>query len=201
MFEKSKIDARIRHTISWTYEALVTLLKHRKYEEITVSDVIKKAGISRATFYRHFKSKEDVVKVNVAIFFESFDQDLQSFIQHQNEEDEIFLIHHFFKMIGEEYELVNLVIKANLEGTMIDGIRTIINGQKQQFYQLIPTDTVSEEYTIDLVALSAWGLIARWMKNGCKESTKELSRIYIVSFKHIYMALFEDKNDRDGVTL
>lgn len=201
MFEKSKIDARIRHTIAWTYEAMIQLLKHRKYEDITVTDIIHKSGVSRATFYRHFKSKEDVVRVNVAIFFERFNEDIKSYFKKSYEEDEIFLINHFFQQVGEESHLVNLVMNANLDSMMIEGIRNIINIQKEKFYHLIPTNKANEEYTIDLVALSAWGLIARWMKNGCKESAKELSSIYIESFKHIYIALFEGKDVLKGVKL
>lgn len=201
MFEKNKIDARIRHTIAWTYEAMIQLLKDQKYEDITVTDVINKSGVSRATFYRHFKSKEDVVRVNVAIFFDRFDEDVKRFFKKSYEEDEIFLINRFFQKVGEESHLVNLVMNANLDGVMIDGIRNIINIQKEKFYGLIPTNKPTEEYTIDLVALSAWGLIARWMKNGCKESTKELSKIYIESFRHIYIALFEGKDVLKGATL
>lgn len=191
MYEKNNMDARIRHTITWTYEAIIVLLKDYRYEDITVSDVIKKAGISRATFYRHFKSKEEVVKVAVDMFFSSFDTELQRYYKNNQEEDELYLIQHFFERIGKENHLVHLVIKANLQGLMIEGIRKIIYTQKEEFYGLIKTDKTTEEYTIDLVALSAWGLIARWMKNGQKESTKELSHIYVSSFKHIYLALFE----------
>jgi len=201
MFEKNKIDARIKHTIAWTYEAMIQLLKDHKYEDITVSDVIHKSGVSRATFYRHFKSKEDVVRVNVAMFFEGFDEDIKRFFKNSFEEDEIFLINHFFQKVGEESHLINLVMNANLEGVMIDGIRNIINVQKEQFYGFNTNNKTTEEYTIDLVALSAWGLIARWMKNGRKESTKELSKIYIASFKHIYIALFEGKDVLRGVAL
>lgn len=199
MFENTNMDLRIQHTIAWTYEALLALLKKHGFNDITVSKIIEKAGISRATFYRHFKSKEDIIRVKTSLFFSSFEEEIASYYMKFDEEDEIFLIHHFFQKIGEESKLVHLVMEANLEGIMIDGIRNIINTQKDQFYSLIPSDDKTEEYTIDLVALSAWGLIARWMKNGQKESTKELSKIYIGSFKHIYIALFEGKDELKGV--
>jgi|GEM_PF-935074 AcrR family transcriptional regulator len=201
MFEKSNLDARIKHTISWTYEAMIQLLKNHKYGDITVSDVINKAGISRATFYRHFKSKEDVVRMIVELFFTSFSDDIETYYQQNKEEDEIFLINHFFTKIGHESQLIYLVIEANLEGVMIDGIRNVINAQKKQFYELVPSNKSTEEYTIDLVALSAWGLIARWMKNGRKESTRDLSKIYIASFEQIYIALFKGKDFLRGAKL
>lgn len=198
MFDNEHLDQRIQHTILWTYEALDALLKKKEFVDITVSEIIEKAGVSRATFYRHFKSKEDIVRVSTSLFFASFHRKIESFYRHLLEEDEIFMIQQFFKQIGEQSALVNMVIKANLEGLMIEGIRGIIHTQKEQFYSLIPRNPKTEDYTIDLVALSAWGLIARWMKNGQKETTKELSKIYIESFKQIYIALFEGKEELGG---
>ena len=43
-------------------EALFKLMESRPFNEITVSDVAKKAGVGRATFYRYFSCKEDVIK-------------------------------------------------------------------------------------------------------------------------------------------
>ena len=38
------------------YEAFFLLLKEKDLEKITVSDVIKKAGIVRSTFYNHYEN-------------------------------------------------------------------------------------------------------------------------------------------------
>jgi len=201
MFDNDHIDQRIQHTILWTYEALHALLKKEDFHDITVSEIIKKAGISRATFYRHFKSKEDIIRVSVRLFFSFFHHEIEGFYRHQREEDEIFLIQQFFKHVGERRALVDMVIEANLEGLMIEGIRGIIHTQKDQFYSLIPRNPAIEDYTIDLVALSAWGLIARWMRNGQKETTRDLSKIYIESFKQVYIALFKGKEELGGKTI
>ncbi|MBR6486750.1 MAG: TetR/AcrR family transcriptional regulator, partial [Lachnospiraceae bacterium] len=38
------------------YEAFFLLLKEKDMDKITVSDVIKKAGIVRSTFYNHYEN-------------------------------------------------------------------------------------------------------------------------------------------------
>ena len=38
------------------YEAFFLLLKEKEMDKITVSDVIKKAGIVRSTFYNHYEN-------------------------------------------------------------------------------------------------------------------------------------------------
>jgi AcrR family transcriptional regulator len=40
--------------------ALIQLLKSKKLSEITISELTKKAGVSRMTFYRNYNAKEDI---------------------------------------------------------------------------------------------------------------------------------------------
>ena len=60
-----------RHYIT---EALFRLMEDNPYNEITVSDVARKAGVGRATFYRYFSSKEDVLR----FFFDRAKSDFAS---------------------------------------------------------------------------------------------------------------------------
>ena len=43
------------------YDAFFLLLKEKDFEKITVSDVIKKAGIVRSTFYNHYENIPSLV--------------------------------------------------------------------------------------------------------------------------------------------
>ena len=42
-------------------QALFKLMAEYEYEKISVIDIANKAGVSRATFYRNFKRKEDII--------------------------------------------------------------------------------------------------------------------------------------------
>ncbi|MFV0395706.1 MAG: TetR/AcrR family transcriptional regulator [Coprobacillaceae bacterium] len=43
-------------------EALVILMKNNKYNEITIQNITTKAGVNRSTYYRHFDSKDEIIK-------------------------------------------------------------------------------------------------------------------------------------------
>ncbi|MCI6753734.1 TetR/AcrR family transcriptional regulator, partial [Galactobacillus timonensis] len=42
-------------------EAFVNLLKKKSYEEISVAEIIRKAHVSKTTFYRYFRDKADLM--------------------------------------------------------------------------------------------------------------------------------------------
>src|ERR1700722_20624552 len=41
--------------------AAFTLFAERGYEQTTVDDITERAGVGRTTFFRHYRSKEDVI--------------------------------------------------------------------------------------------------------------------------------------------
>lgn len=47
---------------SYIVDALLILMKQKNYTDITVSEIVKKAGVNRSTYYRHFEAKEDIIK-------------------------------------------------------------------------------------------------------------------------------------------
>jgi AcrR family transcriptional regulator len=54
-------DRRVVRTRKQIDAAFVDLLHRRSYGNIRVSDITKKAGVGRATFYAHYVSKDDLL--------------------------------------------------------------------------------------------------------------------------------------------
>jgi len=57
-----KKDERVLRTRKQLDAAFVALLQRRAYGNIRVSDIAKKAGVGRATFYAHYDSKDDLLR-------------------------------------------------------------------------------------------------------------------------------------------
>ena len=49
------------YTKHYIVQALFKLMSGFSYDKISVTDIAEKAGVGRATFYRYFKRKEDVI--------------------------------------------------------------------------------------------------------------------------------------------
>ena len=56
------VDTRTRRTTTALAHALIQLIQESDgFEDITVRQILQRAGVGRTTFYSHFRSKEDVL--------------------------------------------------------------------------------------------------------------------------------------------
>ena len=54
-------DRRVERTREHLRQALVSLIRERGFESLTVQDIIDRANVGRATFYAHFENKDDLL--------------------------------------------------------------------------------------------------------------------------------------------
>jgi AcrR family transcriptional regulator len=58
----TKPDPRVGRTQRLLREAFLELVLEQGFEAVRVSEVITRAGVNRATFYRHYRSKRDLLR-------------------------------------------------------------------------------------------------------------------------------------------
>jgi AcrR family transcriptional regulator len=61
MSHEEQTDLRIRRTHHFLQEAMIELVTEKGFDAITVGDIAERAMINRATFYRHYQDKYDLV--------------------------------------------------------------------------------------------------------------------------------------------
>ena len=59
-------------SINYIIEAFFLLLKTNNIENISISDICQKAGVSRVTFYRNFKDKIDIINTYFSLMIKQF---------------------------------------------------------------------------------------------------------------------------------
>jgi len=68
---KRKPDRRVLQTRNALGDALVALMLEKSFEDITVQQVLDRAGIGRSTFYSHYRDKNDLFFSDVEDFWET----------------------------------------------------------------------------------------------------------------------------------
>lgn len=67
--EGKKIDPRIERTHEALRSALMTLIEEKGFDAISVQDVTERARLNRATFYLHYRDKQDLLlRTGEAVF-------------------------------------------------------------------------------------------------------------------------------------
>ena len=67
-------DQRVERTKHALGAAIIELMLERHFDEITVQDVLDRAGVGRATFYAHFRNKRDLFLSANERFLESVER-------------------------------------------------------------------------------------------------------------------------------
>ncbi|MCB0110928.1 MAG: TetR family transcriptional regulator, partial [Caldilineaceae bacterium] len=55
MHQQQKTDRRSARSQQLLYQALMDLMLEKRYDKITVQDIIDRANVGRSTFYAHFQ--------------------------------------------------------------------------------------------------------------------------------------------------
>ena len=145
--------------------ALVNLMLDRDYKSVSITEIAKEAGISRATFYRHFSSKVDVLYYcfdNIVLrFYRSVSMDFDTVDGYRE------AVRHTFRTI----RTYKRILRATIEADCTDFIRNYIDGQYARAYQ--KDGKVSITAYIYSGAFS--NVIIKWLEENCETPIDELT--------------------------
>ncbi len=68
-----KEDLRVKKTKQALNTAFAELIKQKPFEDISINELCNKAGVRRATFYKHFEDKYDFVSEYIGFLRITFD--------------------------------------------------------------------------------------------------------------------------------
>ena len=75
--KQQKQDRRSLRTRQLVSDAMMQLMREKRYSAITVQDVLERAGIGRSTFYAHYFDKDDALASVVELMLATFDERLR----------------------------------------------------------------------------------------------------------------------------
>lgn len=141
--------------------ALFELMKEKDFSEIRIQDIAKKAGVSRISYYRNFKSKEDVLNNYMN------EETMKFYLAHKNEGTEEHLL-HLLDHLKNYKDQFDVLYRNNLSHLFYEHIY-IWCGPKED----------TEDHTAYLKAAKAsaiFGFIDEWIKRGMKGDTKDVAK-------------------------
>ena len=74
MSKASMDNQRVKNQIT---EGLFSLLRKKSFSEITVTDIVREAKVARASYYRNFQNKEEIIEAAMDILRDELMKDIQ----------------------------------------------------------------------------------------------------------------------------
>ena len=140
-------------------DGLLELMEEMPFKEITVSDIVRRAEVGRASFYRHFDSKEAVVRHHLAKLLKEWGREFEA--TGRPEELGPTLLRHFY---GHKHFYL-LLHRCGLSHYLLDAIRAKME---------LDNKTGSEAYSLSWFAGALYGFVDEWMRRGMITSPDEL---------------------------
>lgn len=159
-------EGRNSYVIEHITDALLKLLRDKPIEDISISELCEVASIGRASFYRNFNSKEDILRRYIQNIFQDWTSgDEQGANQPLSELLKSMFSH--FEAHRSFYELLN---QRNLIYLLKDVIIRIC-GPK-------PEHAKMEAYARAYVAYALYGWIEVWFQRGMEETAEEIAGLF-----------------------
>ena len=159
-------EGRNSYVIEHITESLLALLKVKRIEDISISELCGSAGIGRASFYRNFNSKEDILRGYINQLFYGWKSGWE---QNGNMPFSLVIgmIFEHFEQNREFYQLLN---ERHLIYLLKDVILDIM--------VLKPDLPGGEAYAKAFVAYSLYGWTEVWFQRGMQESPEEMKQLF-----------------------
>jgi AcrR family transcriptional regulator len=184
------MDKREEKSLYAINEGIKQLIKEKNYEDIMISDILEVSGVSRSTFYKHFKNKDDVLReICHSIFHHVFSPNLKKETGHDFSTASIFdykhLITHIFYHIQEERDFISKIIVSSGSYVFLSEFKKesdeLISSLVEQ--KIIYKENIASDILKNQLQESFVSLLTYWIKNGCKEEPERLSTIFFALYQ------------------
>ena len=146
--------------------ALLKMMQKQPFADISISALVSTAQVGRASFYRNFTDKEDVLRQENGRLTVQWKQEYES-TEHAVPNELLISLLNFYKVHSDFYlalyqaGLVDMVLQTLLEHS-----------------EITPEMPNALAYLKSSIAYMLYGWIVEWMKRGMPESGTELARMF-----------------------
>lgn len=172
MDKRKEANRRVKRNIT---SALLKLLKEKSISEISISEIIRVAGVARASFYRNYATKESVLTTLITDILEDYRSNIKSDGEFFYTYENIHLSFEYFKRYAEyalylhHYGYGSLILlKLNHFHEEVAGTMSVKSIERYKLYMYMG---------------SLYNTAMVWITGGMKESVDEITDMFYSVWK------------------
>lgn len=177
-------DRRVERTQQLLREALLSLIREKGFEGLTVQEIIDRANVGRATFYAHFDNKDDLL-------LSGFDEFRALLKAHQrdalsrgpNVEDRVFGFSHEIFSHTNEYREEFRAMVGKRSGAALQRLlhKLLVDFVREDVKQTVARaedGAVPAEAVVQFIAGALFGLLGWWLDGRPRLSVPEVNDLF-----------------------
>lgn len=163
---EEKMDLRIRKTHKALLNALQELLTEKSFDEITVTELCERAETRRATFYKHFGDKSELLVYMIQELQEEYNTKNEVVFDAQNPKKYITTIFKYLiDFLDSNKNMAGTVLKSDAKNIVLDIFnQQLIFDLKNHFSAINQNNTV-KKFIPEMMAVISSGVVincAQW---------------------------------------
>lgn len=174
-----KEDQRVRRTRDRLGDALVELLVKIAWDDITVQDILDRAGVSRSTFYAHYRDKNDLFLSDAEDFFESMATALSRF---GDNSERVAPVQELFAHIAEARPFYSALVESGRIHIVMElGQEHFARGIEQRLNEIPRARTIPPDRRGAIahgLAGSLFSLLGWWVQHGMTSLPGEMDKLF-----------------------
>lgn len=166
-------DTRRQRTKELIQNALVTLLEDSSFDKITTISIAREAGISRSSFYTHYKDKYEMVDHYQGVVFNTLEKIFDK--NNYNLEDSILEI---LQYLNHEKLFASLLTEngtKEIHNFIRHKLQLMISQELQTHFHKKDEDSVTNEYHSVYLSHAIVGVFQMWVARGKKETPEQMT--------------------------
>ena len=153
--------------------SLMQLLEKKELKKITISELVERAGVSRAAFYRNYSSKEQILEE----IFKNTVQGITDKLEEFNFKTEMYQICLFlFKEAKKEAQVISLAIDYNFEKLLTQAVFDFLEKRNRN------AKKTTNSYMNSFWSSAVVSVLSKWIKDGMKVPAEKIASLGLPLF-------------------
>jgi len=177
---KSKIAEQSRR---WIIESFFDLLHIKNLSNISVTEIVENAKLDRRTFYRHFKSKEDIISFYIHEASKQYEDIMRTEVVFDNRS----IASAFFNICDKHKDILKLLYRQNLLHLLLNDLNGIFQKYQYKFASAEELQSENRAFILSYHIGGLWNLLIMWLSEDCKKTPAQMTDIVceLMEFKMI----------------
>lgn len=155
------------------FTSLMILMEQKNFREISITEIAKKAGVSRMAFYRNYNLMEDIIISHLDEFFEEYSKQILSREKINNYESACM----YFAYFRKHNRLITNLNNSNLTNLILERCTGFLHSLFQDIMFMRSCSEEEDRYCIEFLAGGFYKVLIEWAKSGMKESDEDMAKI------------------------